>query len=122
MSYLTILARVAALYQLRPEDIIDPDRSAPRVEARHVAMFLAFRSRPDWSEIAAAFQRNHNTIRHAVKSVSARMDTEKKFRARVTEIAGSLGLNASGPMGLGASFCPKIKACQYPDGAPRSDL
>lgn len=92
MSYLTILARVASLYQFRPEDIIHPNRSAPRVEARHVAMFLAFRSRPDWSEIATAFQRNHNTIRHAVKSVSARMDTERKFRARVTEIAGSLGV------------------------------
>ena len=92
MSYLTILARVAALYQLRPEDLIDPDRSAPRVEARHVAMFLAFRSRPDWSEIAAAFQRNHNTVRHAVKSVSARMDTEKKFRARVESMALEMNL------------------------------
>jgi chromosomal replication initiation ATPase DnaA len=91
VSYLTILARVAALYQLRPEDIIDPDRSARLVEARHVAMFLAFRSRPDWSEIAAAFQRNHNTVRHAVNSVSARMDTEKKFRARVESMA--LGMN-----------------------------
>jgi chromosomal replication initiation ATPase DnaA len=92
VSYLTILARVAALYQLRPEDIIDPDRSAPRVEARHVAMFLAFRSRPDWSEIAAAFQRNHNTVRHAVNSVSARMDTEKKFRARVESMALEMNL------------------------------
>lgn len=92
MTYSEILTYVATQYRLLPEDIIEPDRSHPKAEARQVAMFLSYQSRPSLTKIAAAFHRDRRSVHHAVRVVSARMDTEKKFRARVAEIAGSLGV------------------------------
>ena len=87
-----IIAVVADHYRLTPRDLTMRDRSSPKAEARQVAMYLTFSSRPDWNDVSRAFRRDRGTVRHAIEVVSARMDTEKKFRARVTEIAVSLGV------------------------------
>lgn len=92
MTYYEIINRVADHFRLRWEDIVEADRQADKVKARHIAMFFCYRLRPDISDIANCFRRDRKTVHHAIKSVKSRMETDKKYATLVAYISLTIGI------------------------------
>jgi len=54
--------------------------------ARHVAMMLCYQGNESSGSVGRFFGKDHGTVLNAVKQTQARMDTDEKFRDRVTRL------------------------------------
>lgn len=73
------VAKAAAIYGVKPADVVDPTRRRPQVFARQYAMWLLRQVKgPDGKplhsqpEVGAAFGKDHTTVLHAERRVNER--------------------------------------------------
>jgi chromosomal replication initiation ATPase DnaA len=92
MTYTQVINRIANHFRLSWEDIVEADRQADKVKARHIAMFFCYRLRPDISDIANHFRRDRKTVHHAIKGVKSRIETDKKYATLVAYISLTIGI------------------------------
>lgn len=84
-----ILTTVAAESGLPTEVILSPLRTREAVAARQKGLYLAYRlSGKSLPEIGRRFGgRDHTTVLHAVRKISALRDRDPSFRAELSRIA-----------------------------------
>lgn len=88
-----IVARVAAVFGVKPKDILGTCRQRAVLVPRHVAMYLAREvAKLSLPQIGAAFGgRDHTTVLHAVRKVEATLATDAKLKRTVRELKAELG-------------------------------
>ena len=80
MTENSIKETVAEYFHLEESDLSIPSREQNLVEARHIAMSLCreFTSL-SFGRIGQAFNRDHASVMHAMKSVSNQLETDPKY-------------------------------------------
>ncbi len=83
---------VCAVSGLTRAELLSPQRS-PRVShSRQLAMYMARELTPlSLTQIARAFDRDHTTVMHAIRSVSARLEPGSETAAAIHTIHSTLG-------------------------------
>jgi chromosomal replication initiator protein len=83
---------VCVVNGLTKDELLSP-RRAPRVaHARQLAMYMARELTPlSLAEIARAFDRDHTTVLHAVRSVSSRLEPGSETATAIHKIHSALG-------------------------------
>jgi chromosomal replication initiator protein len=88
---------VCAVSSLTRQELLSPRRSARVVRARQLAMYLARELTPlSLTEIARGFDRDHTTVLHAVRSVSARLEPGSETAETVHRVRAALGRQQPG--------------------------
>jgi chromosomal replication initiator protein len=83
---------VCAVHGLTRQELVSPRRSARVVRSRQLAMYLARELTPlSLTEIARGFDRDHTTVLHAVRSVSARLEPGSETAEAVHSVRAALG-------------------------------
>jgi chromosomal replication initiator protein len=88
-----IQKKVAEHFEVRISDLTGKRRTANIVLPRQVAMYLArHHIKASFQQIVEAFGgRDHGTVLHACKTISARMKKEDPVRQTVAKLANQLG-------------------------------
>ena len=74
------------------DELLSPRRSARIARARQLAMYLARELTPlSLTEIARGFSRDHTTVLHAIRSVSARLEPGSETAESIHRIRATLG-------------------------------
>jgi chromosomal replication initiator protein len=77
---------------LTRQELLSPRRSARVVRSRQLAMYVARELTPlSLTEIARGFNRDHTTVLHAVRSVSARLEPGSETAEAVHRVRATLG-------------------------------
>jgi hypothetical protein len=88
-----IIAEVGAHFRVSPIDIVSARRTAYVVVPRQIAMYicreLTMRSLPQIGERFG--NRDHTTVLHAIKKISARVAADPEFAARVEFLKEKIG-------------------------------
>jgi len=88
---------VCRLHGLTAEQLLSPQRAARVAHARQLAMYLAKEMTPlSLAEIARGFDRDHSTVIHAIRSVTARLEPGSETATAVHTLRGELA-PAPGP-------------------------
>jgi len=83
---------VCAVNGLTREELLSPRRSARVAHSRQLAMYLARELTPlSLTEIARGFDRDHTTVLHAIRSVSARLEPGSETATAINTIHTTLG-------------------------------
>lgn len=84
----SIIARVAAYYDLPPATLRGQDRSHPLIEARHVAMYVARQvTSASLPQLGREFGgRDHTAILHAVRKISRLRQQDEHIERLVTSL------------------------------------
>ena len=83
---------VCAVNGITREELLSPRRSMRIAHARQLAMYLARELTPlSLTEIARGFDRDHTTVLHAIRSVSARLEPGSDTAAALHTIHTTLG-------------------------------
>ena len=83
---------VCSVNGLTREDLLSCARSARVVRPRQMAMYLARELTPlSLAEIARAFDRDHSTVLHAIRSVSKRLEPGSETAATLRHVHATLG-------------------------------
>ena len=89
---------VCAAGAIRREDLLSASRSTRVSRPRQIAMYLARQLTPlSLAEIARAFDRDHSTVLHAVRSVSGRLEPGSETAAMIHRIHLTLGSRPVAP-------------------------
>ncbi|MCL1922056.1 MAG: chromosomal replication initiator protein DnaA [Kiritimatiellaeota bacterium] len=87
---------VVRYFDLRKTDMTSDNKERGIAEPRMIAMFLCRKLTTLSSKaIAKAFEREHATVLHAVKTIQARMQIDSKLADAVKKITTTLGRDAS---------------------------
>jgi chromosomal replication initiator protein len=82
------VARVAGVPRA---EILSPRRTPRVAQARQLAMYLCRELTPlSLAEVARAFDRDHSTVMHAVRAVSARIEPDSETAAVIHDVKSSL--------------------------------
>ena len=84
-----IMERVAMLWCVSVEALSLADRHAKLVEPRHVAMYCIYWrcNNVTQERVSAMFKcKHHTTVTYALKAVQDRIDSDKRFAARVQDV------------------------------------
>ena len=74
------------------DELLSPRRSTRIARARQLAMYLARELTPlSLTEIARGFNRDHTTVLHAIRTVSARLEPGSKTAESIHRIRATLG-------------------------------
>jgi chromosomal replication initiator protein len=88
---------VCTVSGLSPQELLSPRRSARVVRSRQLAMYLARELTPlSLTEIARAFDRDHTTVLHAVRSVAKRLEPGSETAETVHRVRAALGRERQG--------------------------
>ncbi len=88
---------VCAVSGLTKEELLSPRRSPRVAHSRQLAMYLARELTPlSLTEIARSFDRDHTTVLHAIRSVSARLEPGSETAAALHTIHATLGTRPAG--------------------------
>ena len=91
-SLVAIQTAVCELRGVSRADLLSSGRSAPLVQARQLAMYLARELTPmSLAEIARGFNRDHTTVIHAIRAVSGRLEPESDTTRAIHTIRANLG-------------------------------
>ena len=83
---------VCAVGGLTTHELLSPRRSARVVRSRQLAMYLARELTPlSLTEIARGFDRDHTTVLHAVRSISARIEPGSETAETIHKVRSALG-------------------------------
>jgi chromosomal replication initiation ATPase DnaA len=82
---------VAKDFGVKVKDLLSDRRTADVVVPRHIAMFLAKELTPHtFYEIGRRFRRDHTSVLHAVRKITARTKSDPKIYATVERIRQDL--------------------------------
>ena len=82
-----IIKIVADYYHVDKGNLIIRSRNAEFVKPRHIAMCLCrYNTELAFREIGECFNRNHDTVIHAIKSVENQVETNKRYREDFKDI------------------------------------
>ena len=96
-SLTAIQDAVCAVSGLTRNELLSPRRSPRIARSRQLAMYLARELTPlSLSEIARAFDRDHTTVMHAIRSVSSRLEPGSETAETIHRVHASLGTKAAG--------------------------
>ncbi|MQA73011.1 MAG: chromosomal replication initiator protein DnaA [Solirubrobacterales bacterium] len=88
---------VCRLQGLTRQELLSARRSARIAQSRQLAMYLARELTPlSLAEIARAFDRDHTTVLHAVRAVTARLEPGTELAGAVHSLRGELGRPPAG--------------------------
>ena len=74
------------------DELLSPRRSTRIARARQLAMYLARELTPlSLTEIARGFNRDHTTVLHAIRTVSARLEPGSETAETIHRIRATLG-------------------------------
>ncbi len=91
-SLVAIQTAVCELRGVSRPDLLSSGRSAPLVQARQLAMYLARElTAMSLAEIARGFNRDHTTVIHAIRTVSGRLEPDSDTTRAIHTIRANLG-------------------------------
>lgn len=85
-SFERIVELAAARYGVKPIDVISESRFERVVKARHTAMFLALQLGATATEIGEYFDRRHDVVGAAIRSIQWRIPYEKDIADAVRDL------------------------------------
>ena len=91
-SLVAIQTAVCELRGVSQPDLLSSGRSAPLVQARQLAMYLARElTAMSLAEIARGFNRDHTTVIHAIRTVSGRLEPDSDTTRAIHTVRANLG-------------------------------
>jgi chromosomal replication initiator protein len=96
-SLTAIQEAVCVVEGLTPKELLSPRRSARIAHSRQLAMYVARElTSLSLAEIARGFDRDHTTVLHAIRSVSARLEPGSETAASIHRVRVALGREDAG--------------------------
>ena len=86
-----IVERVAAVFGVKPKDVLGPGRQRTVLLSRQVAMYLAREAaKLSLPAVGTAFGRDHTTVLHACRKVAETIQGDAKLKRTVRELKAEL--------------------------------